>query len=293
MASVVWKVSEAGYGWEPAKNVGEGVTILVVSRPWPNKDFEPASQEPALFRVFAGLTPEPDAMLAFANTYGHLGDFLWLAGSGHDPARAGGADPLNDALVRRTGLPQNRLGRERAETMSLWTSEIEAMRAACDLWEQVAEGRADPNLTAQVTEAIDNGCRERVQKRFGYDPRSRKALWTYTPVDLLGAMWLQFADAASGNKRTRRCSVCDRWFLVAAGAGRTDKEHCSLACRQKAYRKRKQDAIDLHGKGVPAKEIAERLGSDLETVKGWLKGNTDGEDQSGGGDEPNLRGIDL
>ncbi|QDU21380.1 IS1 family transposase [Urbifossiella limnaea] len=287
-----WKVSEAGYGWELPKD-GGGTPVLVVSRPWPNRVYVPAAEQPALFRVFAELAPEPQAMLDFANAYGHLGDFLWLAGGGLAPDRAGGADPLNDALVRRTGLAPDRLGRERAETVSFWKAQIEAMRAPCLLWERVAEGKDDPDLTARVAEAVDQGCRERVECRFSYDARGRTAGWSRTPVDLLGALWLQFADTVAGNKRTRRCSVCDRWFLVATGAGRTDKEHCSLACRQKAYRKRKQDAIDLYATGMHPREIASKLGSDFDTVKGWLKGQSGGENSTDDEVKPLRPGLDL
>jgi hypothetical protein len=282
-------VSEAGYRWESTKDLGRG-PILVVLRPWPNKVLK-LSEEPALFRNFAALAPEPEAMLRFANTYGHLGDFIWLAGSEFDPAQASGANPLNDTLVRRTGLSPDRLGLERAETMSLWISQIRAMSAACDLWEQLAEGKVDPNLTSEVTSVIDSGCRERVEWQLGYDKVKRETSWSHTPVDLLGALWLEFAEAVIGNKRTRQCSVCDRWFLVAAGIGRSHKEHCSLSCRQKAYRKRKQDAIELHGKGMSAKEIATKLGSDIETVTGWLKGQQGGESTDGG--DPNGRPIDV
>jgi hypothetical protein len=286
-----WRVSEAGYQWETLKE--SGTPVLVVTRPWPNRTYVPAVEQPALFRVFAEVAPSQQAMLTFANKYGHLGNFLWLAGSALVSERADEADPLNDALVRRTGLAPDRLGRERPETIAFWRSQIEAMSAACGLWEQVVEGKADPDLIGRVAEAIDRGCRERVENRFSYDARGRTAGWSREPVDLLGAMWLQFADAVAGNKRTRVCSVCDQWFLVAAGAGRTDKEHCSLACRQKAYRKRKQDAVDLYRKGVSPEEIARKLGSDLDTVKGWLKGQTGGDNRTGDGDEPFRRAIDL
>lgn len=63
---------------------------------------------------------------------------------------------------------------------------------------------------------------------------------------------------------------------VAPGAGRAAKTHCSVACRQQAYRDRQLRAVALRAEGLPEKEIARQLNSDVKTVRGWLKA-TDGE----------------
>lgn len=59
------------------------------------------------------------------------------------------------------------------------------------------------------------------------------------PPNLLGAMWLQFAQFASGAYQLKRC-VCGRYFQTGAGAQkRKDAITCSDACRQ---RKRRESA---------------------------------------------------
>lgn len=56
--------------------------------------------------------------------------------------------------------------------------------------------------------------------------------------DLIGAMWLQLALAADGNKTFRSCPVCGAWWN-ASGA-RSHKTVCSNRCRAKqSYERRK------------------------------------------------------
>jgi hypothetical protein len=58
------------------------------------------------------------------------------------------------------------------------------------------------------------------------------------PVDLLGAIWLQFENTFVGNKEERTCLECGKPFVVARGEARSDKTRCSSACRSKARRRR-------------------------------------------------------
>jgi hypothetical protein len=90
------------------------------------------------------------------------------------------------------------------------------------------------------------------------------------PSSLISAMWTQVLLAMTGNKEYDQCQQCDRWFEVAAER-RKDAKFCSNACRFKAYRERQKQAKRLHGEGMPFKQIADRLNSDVETVKGWAR----------------------
>lgn len=91
------------------------------------------------------------------------------------------------------------------------------------------------------------------------------------PNGLIGALWLQFAQAISGNKRYHQCEYCGTWFEVSLEASRPTRVYCSDACRFKAYRKRQEDAYQLNQQGIPLKEIAKRLGTNTATAKGWIK----------------------
>ncbi len=82
------------------------------------------------------------------------------------------------------------------------------------------------------------------------DCASPKLLWEQqqtrlgvyvVPHSLIGAMWLQFAEAVERNSKFRECTVCGKWFEIASGAGRADKQFCSAYCRTKAHRERQAE----------------------------------------------------
>jgi len=84
-------------------------------------------------------------------------------------------------------------------------------------------------------------------------------------------MGLQLALAMSTNVQFHTCPACGRWFEVSVERGRLNQIHCNEACKARAYRRRKQEAAELAKKGWTPMEIAERIESDVKTVRGWLK----------------------
>jgi predicted nucleic acid-binding Zn ribbon protein len=90
------------------------------------------------------------------------------------------------------------------------------------------------------------------------------------PKNLLGALWIQFSESMDSSTSSRRCAECGDWMLLAPGTSRSDREFCSDRCRVNAYRKRKKAAARLHRRGMTPSAIAKKLGSDTETVRGWL-----------------------
>jgi hypothetical protein len=89
------------------------------------------------------------------------------------------------------------------------------------------------------------------------------------PTSLLAALWTQMHHAIVGRKEYDRCHQCGGWFEVVAEK-RKDAKFCSNACRFKAYRERQKQAKRLYTEGMRYKQIASKLGSDVETVKGWV-----------------------
>jgi len=90
------------------------------------------------------------------------------------------------------------------------------------------------------------------------------------PTSLISALWLQFATGVEGDRKYRRCETCHVWFEVGTHA-REGAKFCRNACRFKAYRMRQVTARRLHSRGMAIGEIAQRVNSDVETVKGWIK----------------------
>lgn len=90
------------------------------------------------------------------------------------------------------------------------------------------------------------------------------------PKSLRDAIWLQFAVAVCENKSFRQCDICGKAFEVSPDVARTNRRLCSPACKAKAHRKRRTQALALADKGLSVKQIAEHVGSEVATVKKWL-----------------------
>jgi hypothetical protein len=103
-----------------------------------------------------------------------------------------------------------------------------------------------------------------------WDRRTLRPISQLVPSSLISAMWIQLAQAITENKNYDQCHQCGLWFEVAAEK-RKDAKFCSNACRFKAYRERQKLAKRLHAEGMVLVQIASKLGSDVETVKGWVK----------------------
>ena len=94
--------------------------------------------------------------------------------------------------------------------------------------------------------------------------------WEHLPSSLLGALWLQFADAIATNRNFNQCLFCKRCFEVAPDLARRDKLYCSQTCRTRAYRTRRIEAKRLYALGSTVEELAQRFGSDPAIVRRWL-----------------------
>lgn len=112
----------------------------------------------------------------------------------------------------------------------------------------------------------------RISPRILWEDRRRRR-WSlyFTPISLIGAIWLQFAQSVTQEKDYRRCRQCESWFEIDHYTARTNRYFCSNACRSKAYRERQGRARELHGRGLSISEIALDLGSDEATVSRWIE----------------------
>jgi len=58
-----------------------------------------------------------------------------------------------------------------------------------------------------------------------------------TSYTLIGAIWLQFAEAFTADRSPERCGHCGRLFFPARQS--TARSFCTSACKQADYRRRK------------------------------------------------------
>jgi hypothetical protein len=109
-----------------------------------------------------------------------------------------------------------------------------------------------------------------VQSRLLCAPQQEVMVLHPVPKNLLGGLWVQLAQAVADKKDYARCKECRAWFEVSLPAARKTRLYCSDSCKVKAYTDRKDRAVRLKAQGWTVKQIAEELGTDKDTVKGWL-----------------------
>ncbi len=105
-----------------------------------------------------------------------------------------------------------------------------------------------------------------------YDFSTGRAVLRLRPSNLLGAMWLQFAQAIAQGDSFRGCASCGKWFKVntAEDARKARKKFCSQVCKLHDHRRRQAEALRLHAEGTKPGEIATHISTPLKTVKTWL-----------------------
>lgn len=121
-------------------------------------------------------------------------------------------------------------------------------------------------LAKWVTQSLQGAASPAMQ----YDQENQRLNLQFVPATLLAALWLQLARAIDTDKTYRRCKACPRWFEVSAGNSRTDRLFCSDRCKSRDYRTKKQEAIRLRSEKWTLPQIAKKLGTTHEVVKGWL-----------------------
>ena len=203
--------------------------------------YDPFVEEPALYRIFAGLEPSPEAILGFAEKYG---DFTTVA--------------------------QVLEGEE--HHLMEYKREISAMRAAVE----AADEFISASLAAK-TKVVSKRLLVKINETLGTAPLYMSAVPEGERVtlrlvvdSLLDAMKLQLAEAIADRKRYRGCEFCNKPFEVTPQINRSDRVFCSDNCRVKAYQRRKKQAVELRESGRSIRAIVKATRSDLDTVKRWL-----------------------
>src|SRR5262245_7224235 len=90
------------------------------------------------------------------------------------------------------------------------------------------------------------------------------------PHDLRTALWLQLQLAILNDNEFRQCEVCGKWMEISPDTARIHRQFCSNACKVKAYRARKDRAIELRKQVTQLRAIVKELGSDIDTVRWWV-----------------------
>jgi hypothetical protein len=289
-----WWVHRDGYKLEESAASGANPRQQIVPKSYRAgvREYAPLCEHTGLFRAFAATKPTPEGCIAFADKYGGL-----LGGHGRPEnlldwqlhvAEMTRAVELWDLISRgdTEGLARHIVwvkGREGDDEVAY----VPAPDALRDEWSTIATARmaggglerfqhGDVFFPAvlYVRGLANRRLDEHVAPRLNYDGESDRPgglVLQMEPKNLLGALWLQFAQGVSGNREYRQCGGCREWFEVSPGRSRSDKLYCSDACRARAYRERPQRATRMRAEGRPVVEIAKILNADEGQVRKWLK----------------------
>jgi len=135
------------------------------------------------------------------------------------------------------------------EALSTWRDEIRAMSEVLRVyrlatgspgvvpaWRSDADRRSVQKLVnLRVSEDVGAGA------RLLWDRSSERLVLRLVPRTLLGALWLQIAQAIDAGTQYVRCATCYRFVVLhpdRALGRRSNTRYCSSACRQRAWRAR-------------------------------------------------------
>ncbi len=293
-------------GSQPPGDSQEFLTEKAVSGSWKRfRRYHPLGEHSGLFRTLAQTEADKQAILAFAHKFGMLGG---KTGRVLQPQAEPEVFP-SAPIPRRMGEPFSEWRAEilaLRELVQLWDltqSGDDAALAQRIRWDDDYGGvdyRSDPKGVLQdlpiagrgtnndllsnlppgdlilparyyLQSAVNGNLRNHgVTARLLWDRDLKRLSMRFSPDSLNAAIWVQFAEAISEDRRYGQCEECQKWFELTTER-RADAKFCSGACRSRAYRKRQAGARHLHSQGVPVKEIARRLDTDVEKVTTWVE----------------------
>jgi hypothetical protein len=233
-----------------------------------------------LFLEFAALPAEDMAILHFADRYGLLFRPDARAQIQSDPVdawlRAIDRMCRNVELweaIRENGRALRRLVVTEGDTVRVISNETFLGKVGVARFGMPSFAPSDlvgPAMTALCDEINSQVWHAGAGLTVQFDAAICTAKIVCRPDSLLGALWLQFAYAVANKQKAIKCETCARPFIVAPGAGRSDKKHCSPNCKTRAYLQRRDSARAMKSRGKSIKQIAERLGVDSASVKKWV-----------------------
>lgn len=269
------------------KEACDASLVNVASSGIPGRFYEPLREHHGLFRALAVVKPTLKGVLGFAGQYGALKARCSLHEWFAEVEAMGQAVSVwrrwrqrDEAALRPHFLWERGY---RHESFAAYHSQPDSSRrdnvhviasesSAGGLWEELKS--KDVFVAAQfyLMQMINERVNGNTATALVWNLETRSLNRVFVPENLLGAIWLQFEHAVTGNREERECLGCGDWFEVSRDTARSDKHYCGNSCRSKAYRERRAQARKLWagGKGMSAKEIAERLEVDEKTVRGWV-----------------------
>jgi hypothetical protein len=196
------------YGGAISHDENDHPAYLKVINPLGNKTegIDPIATLPSPYLEFANTDCSSEGVLKFATQYG---------------------------LLKKNEGP---------ETLDMWCYHIRVMHHAIMMWKHVQDDK--PTSFAKIYKDhcpySDEGLKYSLAPVPSDTSKQPNELHlVLEPINLLAALWFQFAGAIDGATSFSPCQECSAWIDTVPGSNRPDKIYCSDACRMRAYRKRK------------------------------------------------------
>lgn len=243
-----WAVDNAGYTVLEIPEHGQHVTSARRSgQPENWRQYFPLTENTGLFHTFAETPDDESGVISFANRYGLLRSTN-MAEALRDP-QGKPAGWLYEIRRMRTAveLLYSAVPHKVADRFQwLDRADLPAIVYRCDDFAHTVLGAAAGKVKKDDVRTamglfIDDLINGRLQGNVSFQllRESGQSRLFAAPRHLLGAMWLQFAQAVSNQSAFKRCVECGAWF--EQGSGRADKKYCSDRCKT-AFNRRQRNA---------------------------------------------------
>lgn len=135
---------------------------------------------------------------------------------------------------------------------------------ALDVESLIRERVLSPLVNRYLSEGV-------LQTYLVHDSTTGKSIISLWPQHLLGALWIQLANAICWERSHYKCGGCRKWFEAArrSRAGH-DVRFCSTTCRSRAHREKVEAAFHMHEEGKEDREIAKELNVKVGQIREWL-----------------------
>jgi hypothetical protein len=235
--------------------------------------YSPLFAKHALFRQFSETDPNEDGILRFATEFGSLGGEvatglilnsvvtfgetmaawwkeiytmrhalrLWDLVNAHDEAelRRHIKWAADGSGVQYQSYPDLADRRHTADALAIEIESIASKYFHRETLAVLVPGDVFRPAMMRVQAVINKRLAGRASPRLLWDRSLSELSVHLAPDGLVGALWLQFAQAVAGDRTFRSCGECKRWYETYPDSARADRQYCSDACRVRAYRRRK------------------------------------------------------
>jgi|ERR1035437_291613 hypothetical protein len=232
--------------------------VLVLDADGDSHVYAPLMEHQDLFILFAEVQTDDD-VLRFAGKFGHLkaASYSHFIRSSVRSGQSKMAETIEEWLSEATAMSEvidlwSRIKENRLEGIIEWKKRHVLYHPNPDSTVQIAvadgqnahafhgwkHGERKAPAEFELATIINSHLARNVAPQIGIDQTQSYRLYT-RPFNLLGAIWLQMAQACTGEQKVKKCRApgCDRW-LIYKRSSKTMHDDCANRLRQQRFMER-------------------------------------------------------